>query len=143
MVKEAPSTVAMPFERSGPSSTMGGGGVSDVLTLDVMAETKVHVGVVSGRIGGRSCSSVEVPVGGGMVALISWVPSSEGETRVRRDGGGGVVNLAADLHEDIAQNAESPPLLRSEGLSVGSPEADSIDETVRAGFREELVAGVQ
>ena len=39
-----------------------------------------------GGKGGRSWSSVEVPVEGAMVALI---PSSEGETRMGRDGGGG------------------------------------------------------
>ena len=45
--------------------------------------------------GGRSWSSVEVPAGGAMVALISWIKLSEGETRVGRDGGRGVVKLEA------------------------------------------------
>ena len=54
-----------------------------------------------------------------------------------------MVKLAADIHEDIAQKAESPPLLRSEGLPLGSPEADTPDEVVRAGFGEELCAGFQ
>ena len=55
----------------------------------VTVETKVHAGVVSGRKGGRSWSDVEVPAGGAMIALISWMPLSEGETRVGRDGRGG------------------------------------------------------
>ena len=54
-----------------------------------------------------------------------------------------MVKLAANLHEDVAQKAESPPLLSAEGLPVGSPEARTPDEIVRAGFGEELVAGVQ
>ena len=54
-----------------------------------------------------------------------------------------MVKLAADVHEDGAQKVESPPLLRSEGLPVGSPEADTPDKIVRAGFGEELVTGVQ
>ena len=56
---------------------------------------------------------------------------------------GGVVKLAADLHEDVAQMVESSPLLRSEGLSVSNPEADTPDEIVRAGFGEKLVSGFQ
>ena len=78
---------------------------------------------------------MEAPAGGAIVALISWIPLSEGETRVGRDGGG-VVELAANLHEDVAQK-------RSEGIPVGSPEADTPDEIARAGFGEEIVAGVQ
>ena len=35
------------------------------------------------------------------------------------------VTLAADLHEDVAQKVESPPLLRSESLPVVSPETRS------------------
>ena len=35
---------------------------------------------------------------------------------------GGFFKLAANLHEDVARTIESPPLLRSEGLPVGSPE---------------------
>ena len=54
-----------------------------------------------------------------------------------------MVKLAADLHEDVAQKGESPPLLRSEGMPVGSPENDTPNEIVRTGFGEELVAGVQ
>ena len=54
-----------------------------------------------------------------------------------------MVKLAADLHENVALKVESPPLLKPEGLLVGSPEADTPDEIVRAGFGKELVAGVQ
>ena len=54
-----------------------------------------------------------------------------------------MVKLAANLYEHVVQKVESPPLLRSEGLPVGSPEADTPDEIVRAGFGEEVVAGVQ
>ena len=54
---------------------------------------------------------------------------------------GGVVKLAADLHEDVAQKVASPPLLRLEGLPFGSPKAQTPDEIVRAGFDAELVAG--
>ena len=54
-----------------------------------------------------------------------------------------MVKLAADLHEDVAQMIESPPLLRSEGLPVGNREADTPDEIVRAGFGEKLVSGFQ
>ena len=75
--------------------------------------------------------------------LISLIPLPEGETRVERDGGGGVVKLAVDLHEDVAQTVDSPPLLSSEGLPVRSPEIDTPDEIVRAGFGKEHVAGVQ
>ena len=57
-----------------------------------------------------------------MVALIPWIPLLEGETRMGRDGGGGFFKLAANLHEDVARTIESPPLLRSERLPVGSPE---------------------
>ena len=55
----------------------------------VMVETKVHAGVVSGRKGGKSWSSVEVPARGcnGRADLVDTL--SEGETRVGRDGGGG------------------------------------------------------
>ena len=56
-------------------------------------------------------------------------------------GRGGMVKLAVDLHEYVAQKVEFPPLLRSEGLPVGIPEAGTPDEIVRAGFGEELVAG--
>ena len=56
---------------------------------------------------------------------------------------GGVVKLAADLHEDVAQKVESPPLLTSESLPVGSSEADTPDEIVRAGFGEDLVDSFQ
>ena len=54
----------------------------------------------------------------------------------------GAVKLAADRHEDVAQKIEPPPLRRSEGLPVSSLEADTPDEIMRAGFSEELVAGV-
>ena len=74
--------VAMPFERAGPCSTIGSGGVSEKLSPGVMVETKVHAGVVSGRKDGRSWSSTEVPVGDAMVALISWIPLSEVENVV-------------------------------------------------------------
>ena len=89
VVKEGSSMVAMPFERPGRCSAIGGGGVSEGSSPGVMVETKVHAGVVSGRKGGRSWSSTEVPVGGAIVALNSWIPLSEGETRVERDGRGG------------------------------------------------------
>ena len=56
---------------------------------------------------------------------------------------GGVVKLAADLHEDVAQKVESPPLLRLKGLPVGCPGGDTPDKIVRAGFGEEHVPGVQ
>ena len=56
---------------------------------------------------------------------------------------GVLVKLAADLHEDVAQRVELTPLLRSEGLLVGSPEADTPEKIVRAGFGEELVDGFQ
>ena len=56
---------------------------------------------------------------------------------------GGVVKLAANNHEDVVQKVESLSLLRSEGLPVGSPEVDIPDKIVRAGFGEELVAGVR
>ena len=92
VMKEASSMVAMPFERPGPCSAIGGGGVSEGSSPGVTVETKVHAGVVSGRKGGRRRSSTEVPVGGAMVALISWVPLSEDETRVGRDGGEGWSN---------------------------------------------------
>ena len=55
---------------------------------------------------------------------------------------GGAVKLAADLHEDVAQNVESPPLLRLEGLPVGRLEADTPDKLVRAGSGEEHVPAV-
>ena len=54
---------------------------------------------------------------------------------------GGVVKLAADLQGDFTQNLESPPLLGSEGLPSGSPEADTPDELLRAGFGAEFAAG--
>ena len=98
-----------------------GGGVSEGSSPGVMVETKVRAGVVSGRKGGRSWSSVEVPAGAAMVALISWIPLSEGETRVGRDGAGGVVKLAADLHEDVAQKIESPPQAEVGGLASRPP----------------------
>ena len=46
-----------------------------------MAETKVQAGVGARRKGGRSWSSVEVAVGGVVVALISRIPA-------RREWGG-------------------------------------------------------
>ena len=50
VVKEAPSTVAMPFERPGPCSAIWGGGVPEEgSSPGVTVETKVHAGVVSGR----------------------------------------------------------------------------------------------
>ena len=58
--------------------------MSEESSPGVMTETKVHAGVVSGMKGGRSYSSAEVPAGGSMVALISWIPLPEGETRVER-----------------------------------------------------------
>ena len=81
--------VAMPFERPGPCSAIGGGGVSEGSSPGLMVDTKVHAGVISGRKGGRSWSGTDVPIGGTMVAPISWIPLSEGETRMGRDGGGG------------------------------------------------------
>ena len=80
VVMEASSMVAMPFDRPGLRSAIKGGGVSEGSGPRVLVKTKVHAGVVSGMIGGRSWSSTEVPVGGAMVALISWIPLSEGET---------------------------------------------------------------
>ena len=39
----------MPFERPGPCSAIGGGGMSEASSPGVMVETKVHAGVVAGR----------------------------------------------------------------------------------------------
>ena len=89
MVKEPSSTVVMPFERLGPCSAIGGGGVSEGCSPGEMVETKVHDGAVSERKRGRSWSGTEVVVGGVMVALNSWTPLVEGLMRVGRDGGGG------------------------------------------------------
>ena len=47
------------------------------------------------------------------------------------------------MRMSVAQKVESPPLLTSESLPVGSSEADTPDEIVRAGFGEELVASFQ
>ena len=80
--------VAMTFERPGPCSAIGGDGVSEGSSPGLAVENKVHAGVVSGKKWGRIWSSTEVPVGGAMIVRISWVPSSEGEARVGRDGGG-------------------------------------------------------
>ena len=52
-------------------------------------ETNVPAGVVSGKRGGRRWSCAEVPVWGGMGVLISRIPLSVVEARVRRDGRGG------------------------------------------------------
>ena len=45
-VKEVSSTVAMPFERSGPCSAIGSGGVSGGSCSSVMVETKIYAGVL-------------------------------------------------------------------------------------------------
>ena len=85
----------MYFDPGGEGGVIdGGNGVREARSMfgdrgrwGVMVETKGHAGVVSGRKGGRSWSSTEVPVGGAMVALISWIPLTEDETRSGRDGG--------------------------------------------------------
>ena len=89
--------MAMPFERSGQCSTIGGGGVSEGSSPGVMVETKVHAGVVSGRKGGRSWSSTEVPVEGAMVALIYWTPLSN------------LLEMAVALRPPIAPAKPSTP----------------------------------
>ena len=47
--------VAMPFDRPGPCSAIGGGGVSEESSPGEMVDAKLHAGVVSGRKGGRNC----------------------------------------------------------------------------------------
>ena len=95
--------------------------MSEGSSPDVTVDTKVHVGVVSESKGCRSWLSSDISVRGAIVGLISWISLPEGELRVGRDGGGGGVKLTTDLHEDVARTVESPPLLRSEGLPLGSP----------------------
>lgn len=51
--------------------------------------TKVHAGISSGRKGGRCWPTMEVPIGGAMLLLISWIPLLGGEARVGRGVGGG------------------------------------------------------
>ena len=55
---------------------------------------------------------------------------------------GGVVQLAVDFQEDVAQQVKARPLLRLESSPVVGPEADTSDEMGRAGFGEEGVARV-
>ena len=107
-----------------------------------MVETEVHAGVVSGTKDGRSVSSTEVSLGGSMVVLISWIPLPLLRDASGARWRGGVVQLVAYLYKDVAQKVESPPLLRLEGLPVGSLETKAPDEIVRAGGGE-LVAGFQ
>ena len=61
--------MAIPFEKPGPCSAIEGGRVSEGSSSGKIAETKVQAGVGAGRKGGRSWSSVEVAIGGVMVAL--------------------------------------------------------------------------
>ena len=88
-MNEASTTLATLFERSGPCSAIGAGGVSVGSSPDVMADINGHAGVVSGRKRGWSLSCEENTVGRLMVALISWTPLLEDETRVGWGGGHG------------------------------------------------------
>ena len=134
--------MAVLSEEPGPCSTIGGGGVLEGSSPGVTVETTVHAGVVSRREEGGSWSSVEVPAWGAMVALISWTPLTERETRAWRGGGGGG-QVDDQPSRRCRQKVEALSLLRSERLPIGSPECDTPDEIVRTGFGEELVAGVQ
>ena len=67
-----------------------------------------------------------------MVALISWIPLPEGETRVGRDGAGGGSSWLRIFMRMSPKRLSPRHRLRSEGLPVGRPEADTPDEVVRA-----------
>ena len=82
--------MAIPFMKPGPCSAIEGGRVLEGKSSGKMAETKVQAGVGARRKGGRSWSSVEVAVGGVVVALISRIPARREWGGVEQEGWGGV-----------------------------------------------------
>ena len=95
VVKEASWTVAMPFERLDACLAIGGGGVSELSSPRVTVKTKVNPELfLEGRGArvGRGChfraDLVDIIIRGRDASGAGWR--------------GGVVKLAADLHEDVA-----------------------------------------